>query len=192
MFFVPDLCSILSEPWKHFFSLFNQRIFISFTNLQNTCISTLTHAIMLLGAHVSSQFTADMVTITTILSLKDSNCLNYRVMKLLCYFQLLCQDIPHPQPVLYFLFNRFCHGCVIKCSEQEFGCSSSYIAIEWDPTTLHLRYQSSQEKVSTEHESVERSRKLQTEPIDLYECFRAFTKEEELGEDELWCVPCGW
>ena len=81
---------------------------------------------------------------------------------------------------------RFCHGCVVKCSDQEFGCSSSYIAIEWDPTTLHLRYQSSQEKVFTEHRSVERSRKLQTEPIDLYECFRAFTKEEELGEDELW------
>lgn len=87
---------------------------------------------------------------------------------------------------------RFCHGCVIKCSEQEFGSSSSsYIAIEWDPTTLHLRYQSSQEKISTEHESVERSRKQQTEPIDLYECFRAFTKEEELGEDELWyCNKC--
>lgn len=86
---------------------------------------------------------------------------------------------------------RFCHGCVIKCSEQEFSNSSSYIAIEWDPTTLHLRYQSSQEKVSKEHESVERSRKLQTEPIDLYECFRAFTKEEELGEDELWyCNKC--
>jgi len=81
---------------------------------------------------------------------------------------------------------RFCHGCVIKNSEQVFGCSSSYIAVEWDPTTLHLRYQSSQEKVFTEHESVERSRKLQTEPIDLYECLRAFTKEEELGEDELW------
>lgn len=89
--------------------------------------------------------------------------------------------------------NRFCHGCVIKCSKQEFGSnSSSYIAIEWDPTTLHLRYQSSQEKISTEHESVERSRKQQTEPIDLYECFRAFTKEEELGEDELWCVSPAW
>lgn len=40
----------------------------------------------------------------------------------------------------------------------------------------------------TEHESVERSRRLQSEPIDLYECFKAFTKEEELGEDELWLV----
>lgn len=92
--------------------------------------------------------------------------------------------------VICDFLNRFCHGCVIKCSEEEFGTSSSsYIAIEWDPTTLHLRYQSSQEKISTEHESVERSRKQQTEPIDLYECFRAFTKEEELGEDELWYVP---
>ena len=81
---------------------------------------------------------------------------------------------------------RFCHGCVIKCIDQEFSNRSSYIAIEWDPTTLHLRYQSSQEKVCTEHESLERSRRLQTEPIDLYECLRAFTKEEELGEDELW------
>ena len=41
-------------------------------------------------------------------------------------------------------------------------------------------------QVFTEHDSVERSRRLQTEPIDLYECFKAFTKEEELGEDELW------
>lgn len=40
----------------------------------------------------------------------------------------------------------------------------------------------------TEHESVEQSRRCQTEPIDLYECFKAFTKEEELGEDELWYV----
>lgn len=81
---------------------------------------------------------------------------------------------------------RFCRGCLISCSDQEFGNTTSYLAIEWDPTTLHLRYQSSQEKSFVEHESLEKSRKLQTEPIDLYECLRAFTKEEELGEDELW------
>ncbi|XP_048582551.1 ubiquitin carboxyl-terminal hydrolase 32-like isoform X2 [Nematostella vectensis] len=86
---------------------------------------------------------------------------------------------------------RFCRGCLIKCSDQEFGNSSSYIAIEWDPTTLHLRYQSSLEKNCEEHESVERSRRLQTEPIDLYECLRAFTNEEELGDEELWyCNKC--
>ena len=42
-----------------------------------------------------------------------------------------------------------------------------------------------------EHESVEESRRLQTEPIDLDTCLHAFTKEEELGEDELYnCSFC--
>ena len=46
-------------------------------------------------------------------------------------------------------------------------------------------------QVATEHSSVEESRRLQTEPIDLYECLKAFTKEEELGEEELWyCNKC--
>ncbi len=39
--------------------------------------------------------------------------------------------------------------------------------------------------------SVEESRRLQTEPIDLDTCLKAFTKEEELGEDELYyCSKC--
>ena len=43
----------------------------------------------------------------------------------------------------------------------------------------------------TEHESVEKSRRLQSEPISLDDCLRAFTKEEELGEDELYyCSKC--
>lgn len=42
-----------------------------------------------------------------------------------------------------------------------------------------------------EHESVEKSRRMQTEPIDLDDCLRAFTKEEELGEDEkYYCSKC--
>lgn len=86
---------------------------------------------------------------------------------------------------------KFCRGCTVECNDEEFNCNCEYLAIEWEPTTLHLRYQSSQEKVFTEHDSVEQSRRLQTEPIDLYECFKAFTKEEELGEDELWyCSKC--
>jgi len=43
----------------------------------------------------------------------------------------------------------------------------------------------------TEHESVEASRLQQTEPIGLDTCLKAFTKEEELGEDELYyCSKC--
>jgi ubiquitin carboxyl-terminal hydrolase 6/32 len=42
-----------------------------------------------------------------------------------------------------------------------------------------------------QHPSVEESRRLQTEPIDLDACLQAFTKEEELGEDELYyCSYC--
>ena len=42
-----------------------------------------------------------------------------------------------------------------------------------------------------EHVSVSESRRLQTEPIDLDTCLKAFTKEEELGEDELYyCSKC--
>lgn len=43
---------------------------------------------------------------------------------------------------------RFCRGCEIQCCDSEFAFSSSCIAIDWDPTALHLRYQTSQESVS--------------------------------------------
>lgn len=46
-------------------------------------------------------------------------------------------------------------------------------------------------EVYVEHESLEASRLQQTEPIGLDTCLKAFTKEEELGEDELYyCSKC--
>ncbi|XP_033627039.1 ubiquitin carboxyl-terminal hydrolase 32-like isoform X1 [Asterias rubens] len=86
---------------------------------------------------------------------------------------------------------RFCRGCEISCCSDPFTSGTTFLAIDWDPTALHLRYQTSQERVVTEHESVEKSRRLQSEPISLDDCLRAFTKEEELGEDELYyCSKC--
>lgn len=42
-----------------------------------------------------------------------------------------------------------------------------------------------------EHCSVEQSRRAQAEPISLDSCLKAFTGEEELGEDELYyCSKC--
>ncbi|XP_058129653.1 ubiquitin carboxyl-terminal hydrolase 32 [Anopheles coustani] len=66
---------------------------------------------------------------------------------------------------------------------------SIQIAIDWDPTALHLRYQSTRERLWTEHESVAICRKQQTEPVDLDHCLRAFTSEEKL---EQWyhCSHC--
>ncbi|XP_037533681.1 ubiquitin carboxyl-terminal hydrolase 32 [Nematolebias whitei] len=86
---------------------------------------------------------------------------------------------------------RFCRGCTIECTEDRASVENAYIAVDWDPTALHLRYQTSQEKIVVEHNSVEQSRRAQAEPISLDSCLKAFTTEEELGEDELYyCSKC--
>ncbi|XP_056905992.1 ubiquitin carboxyl-terminal hydrolase 32 isoform X2 [Takifugu flavidus] len=86
---------------------------------------------------------------------------------------------------------RFCRGCIIECTDDRASLGNAYIAVDWDPTALHLRYQTSQERIVEEHCSVEQSRRDQAEPISLDSCLKAFTSEEELGEDELYyCSKC--
>uniref|UniRef100_A0AAR2LUS0 Ubiquitin carboxyl-terminal hydrolase 32 n=1 Tax=Pygocentrus nattereri TaxID=42514 RepID=A0AAR2LUS0_PYGNA len=86
---------------------------------------------------------------------------------------------------------RFCRGCTVECNEDRAALGNAYIAVDWDPTALHLRYQTSQERIVEEHASVEQSRRAQAEPISLDSCLKAFTSEEELGEDELYyCSKC--
>ncbi|KAL0972727.1 hypothetical protein UPYG_G00193980 [Umbra pygmaea] len=86
---------------------------------------------------------------------------------------------------------RFCRGCAVECSEDRASVGNAYIAVDWDPTALHLRYQTSQEKVVEEHCSVQQSRRAQAEPISLDSCLKAFTSEEELGENEMYyCSKC--
>jgi len=46
-----------------------------------------------------------------------------------------------------FLHCRFCYGCKIECNCELFNYISIHVAIDWEPTTLHLRYHTSQEKV---------------------------------------------
>ncbi|XP_071094049.1 ubiquitin carboxyl-terminal hydrolase 32-like isoform X1 [Haliotis cracherodii] len=86
---------------------------------------------------------------------------------------------------------RFCRGCKVDCNANLFNFGGSFLAIDWEPTALHLRYQTTQERFFEEHASVEESRRKQTEPIDLDTCLQAFTKEEDLGEEELYyCSKC--
>ncbi|XP_051966292.1 ubiquitin carboxyl-terminal hydrolase 32-like isoform X2 [Xyrauchen texanus] len=86
---------------------------------------------------------------------------------------------------------RFCRGCTVECNNDRASLGNAYIAVDWDPTALHLRYQTSQERIVEEHPSVEQSRRAQAEPISLDSCLKAFTSEEELGEDELYyCSKC--
>jgi len=44
---------------------------------------------------------------------------------------------------------RFCNGCKLECSPQLLNASTCYLAVDWEPTALHLRYHASQEKVRT-------------------------------------------
>ena len=46
------------------------------------------------------------------------------------------------------LLSRFCRGCRIECNSEDFNFGSSFIAIDWEPTALHLRYQTTNERVS--------------------------------------------
>ncbi|CAH0394748.1 unnamed protein product [Bemisia tabaci] len=86
---------------------------------------------------------------------------------------------------------RFCRGCRLQCCDTEFNFACSYLAIDWDPTALHLRYQTMQERVLEEHECYAASKQLHSEPINLDYCLAMFTKEEILGEDEkVYCTKC--
>uniref|UniRef100_A0A673YSY8 Ubiquitin carboxyl-terminal hydrolase 32 n=1 Tax=Salmo trutta TaxID=8032 RepID=A0A673YSY8_SALTR len=86
---------------------------------------------------------------------------------------------------------RFCRGCTVECNDDRAAVGNAFMAVDWDPTALHLRYQTSQERIVEEHPSVEQSRRAQAEPISLDSCLQAFTSEEELGEDELYyCSKC--
>ncbi|CAB3376870.1 Hypothetical predicted protein [Cloeon dipterum] len=88
-------------------------------------------------------------------------------------------------------WNRFCRGCRIQCSDLEFNNASTHLAIDWDPTALHLRYQNSKEKVFVEHESVAITRQKHSEPIGLTHCLEAFTREEHLSDEEKYlCSTC--
>jgi ubiquitin carboxyl-terminal hydrolase 6/32 len=87
-------------------------------------------------------------------------------------------------------WHKFCRGCAIECGDSAIGDSSPYIAIDWDVNTLHLKYQSAQER-PVEHKSMESLKTMDLDPIDLYECFKAFVREDDLGDEECWyCKQC--
>nr|CAB3267554.1 ubiquitin carboxyl-terminal hydrolase 32 [Phallusia mammillata] len=85
----------------------------------------------------------------------------------------------------------FCNGCQIPCDDGSWEQASGFLAIDWDPTALHLRYQPTVEREVKDDSSVEEGHRGQQQRIDLNHCLRAFTSEEELGKDELYhCSKC--
>ena len=43
--------------------------------------------------------------------------------------------------------HRFCRGCAVPCDEGLMGRTATYVAVDWDLTALHLKYQQAQERV---------------------------------------------
>ncbi|XP_071551468.1 ubiquitin carboxyl-terminal hydrolase 32 isoform X3 [Panulirus ornatus] len=82
---------------------------------------------------------------------------------------------------------RFCRGCYVPCDDIPFSQNAAFLAIDWDPTALHLRYQTALERVFMEHSSVEEMRRKHVEPIALSDCLEAFCSEETL---EYSCDKC--
>ena len=86
-------------------------------------------------------------------------------------------------------WHRFCRGCTLPCTSDEFSFAASNLAIDWDQTALHLRYLSAEEKAFVQDPSVPASLKAATEPITLNKCLEAFTRQEELGDGEKYYCP---
>ncbi|KAK4322970.1 hypothetical protein Pmani_006294 [Petrolisthes manimaculis] len=82
---------------------------------------------------------------------------------------------------------KFCRGCELLCDQDIFCPAAAFLAIDWDPTALHLRYQTALERVFVEHASVEEMRRRHVEPIALSDCLEAFCSEETL---EYSCDKC--
>ncbi|XP_041972370.1 ubiquitin carboxyl-terminal hydrolase 32 isoform X2 [Aricia agestis] len=79
-------------------------------------------------------------------------------------------------------------GCVRRLRLAALPAGAQ-LAVDWDPTALHLRYQAAREKAWQEHESVAECAAAAARPIDLASCLRAFTSEERL-EQRYHCEAC--
>ncbi|KJE96924.1 NY-REN-60 antigen [Capsaspora owczarzaki ATCC 30864] len=83
---------------------------------------------------------------------------------------------------------QFCTGCDLTDPDQPmFGIN--YVAIDWNPVALHLVYSNEEEMKCLDHPSIAEHKRSQDETISLDDCLKAFTKEEDLGANDLWYCP---
>ncbi|CAK1541410.1 unnamed protein product [Leptosia nina] len=87
------------------------------------------------------------------------------------------------------LFELSAHDFSVLVANGRRGRHSVMLAIDWDPTALHLRYQTTREKACVEHVSVGECRRAGSSAVDLGSCLQAFTSEERL-EQRYQCAAC--
>ena len=83
-------------------------------------------------------------------------------------------------------WHRFCRGCELPCTNDEFSFAASYIAIDWDPTALHLRYLAVQEKAFIEDPSVEASLKVKLLLHNYLYSYRVFQLDTVVFKELLY------
>lgn len=85
-------------------------------------------------------------------------------------------------------WSSFCLGCPLRDGQIR---HHQTIVIEWDRTTVRKYYDSDGLRDVIDHPSLEEVSRLETQPIDLEDCFSVFTQTEHLTNDEVWrCGRC--
>lgn len=86
-------------------------------------------------------------------------------------------------------WGRFCSGCTIPNNDSVFNSHAHFIGIDWKPREYCLYFDVSQDTRFNLHSSVEAMKAKEKEPIELVDCLKAFTKEEDMSKDDLWYCP---
>ena len=85
---------------------------------------------------------------------------------------------------------KACLGCTLETSDEPARLHPSCaLAADWDAEVYHLEFDRSQMRAVEDHTSVAAFQRETDKPVSLDECLTAFTKEEELGKDEMWYCP---
>ncbi|MFH4973487.1 hypothetical protein AB6A40_000196 [Gnathostoma spinigerum] len=86
-------------------------------------------------------------------------------------------------------WSSFCHGCVLKRTDDVIEEEISALAVDWKPAALYLRYQHSVELLCVDDESFINEWDIHYRPCSLVSCLKDFT-QEELLDDEVFCKKC--
>ena len=84
---------------------------------------------------------------------------------------------------------RFCSGCAIAQSNDIYTGNAKIFGIDWNPRELCLHGKTAMDTNMVTHPTVAEIKAKENEPIDIAACLADYTKEEDMGKDDLWYCP---